>query len=280
MIERCTEHSEYVQFAHLAAVPSLTHAVFTRRRGFSSGRFAGLNASFTTGDDVAAVRRNKAAIIETVGLPLVGTRPVHGAAVATIERGDLDGADVAAVERLQARLRHVEADAMMTDVSGFAFCWAYGDCAPILLYDPRHHAVALAHAGWRGTAAGVVLHTVRAMARRYGTRPDELLAGIGPAIGACCYEVSEQVREAFAADPRVGATARFERRLASARDGSGGLFLDVGASNYGQLVAAGVLPEHIEDSGYCTGCRTDLFYSHRREPWPSGRFAVAIGLHG
>lgn len=278
MIERRTEYSEYVQFTHLAAVPSLAHAVFTRRRGFSSGRFAGLNASFTTGDDAAAVRSNKVAIIEAVGLPLVGTRPVHGAAVATIERGDLDGGDAAAVERLQARLRHVEADAMMTDVPGFAFCWAYGDCAPILLYDPRHRAVALAHAGWRGTAAGVVLHTVRAMARRYGTRPDELLAGIGPAIGACCYEVSEQVREAFAADPRVSAAACFERRPAPARDGSSGLFLDVGASNYGQLVAAGVLPEHIEDSGYCTGCRTDLFYSHRREPWPSGRFAVAIGL--
>ncbi len=277
MIERHKEHCEYVQFARFAAVPSLVHAVFTRRRGFSSGRFAGLNASFTTGDDPTTVRRNKAVIIEAVGLPLIGAKPVHGAAITIIESGDLSGGADAA-ERLQARLRHVEADAMMTDVPGFAFCWAFGDCAPILLYDPQHRAVAMAHAGWRGTAAGVVPRTVRAMTDRYGTRPSELYVGIGPAIGSCCYEVSEEVRETFDANPLARDTARFERHADPARDGGSGLFLDVAASNYGQILAAGVLPEHIEDSGYCTGCHTDLFYSNRREPWPSGRFAVAIGL--
>lgn len=278
MIERHTDHSEYLQFESLAHVPSLVHAVFTRRRGFSSGRFAGLNASSTTGDDMAVVRRNKAAIVEAIGLPLVGARPVHGARVATVERGDLDGTGASAAERLQARLRYVQADAMMSDVPGFAFCWAYGDCAPILLYDPQHRALAMVHAGWRGTAAAIVPATVRAMTERYSTQPHDLLAGIGPAIGSCCYEVSEQVREAFAANPLAWETARFECRPEAASERGPGLFLDIAGSNYRQLLAAGVLAEHIEDSGYCTGCRTDLFFSNRREPPPSGRFAVAIGL--
>lgn len=278
MIERHTDHSEYLQFALLATIPTLVHAIFTRRRGFSVGRYAGLNASFTTGDDAAVVRRNKAAIVEAVGLPLVGAHPIHGTAVTIVERGDLDGDDEDAVTRLQSRLRHVEADAMLTDAAGFAFCWAYGDCAPILLYDPRHRALAMAHAGWRGTAAGIGPRTVRAMEERYGSRPGELLVGIGPAIGACCYEVSDAVRQAFAADPLMRDTACFERRPHSAGHRSSGLFLDVAASNQAQLLAAGVSPEHIESSGHCTGCRTDLFFSNRREPAPSGRFAVAIGL--
>jgi YfiH family protein len=172
---------------------------------------------------------------------------------------------------------------MLADQAGFALCWAYGDCAPVLLYDPEHTAFALVHAGWRGTAAGVVAEAVASMSAHFGARPSALLAGIGPAIGACCYEVSDKVREAFTQNPLARECAEFvERTPGSTRntDGKGtGLYLDIPSSNYRQLLAMGVLAEHIETSDYCTGCRTDLFYSHRREPWPSGRFAVAIGLH-
>lgn len=275
MIERRLDHCTYLLFEHLAAFPQVTHAVFTRRDGFSEAPFAGLNASFTTGDDPARVRRNKAAIEEALALPLVATKPVHGAAVEIIER---DGAphDARWVERLHGRLREIPADAMLTDVPGFALCWAFGDCAPVLLFDPEHNAIALAHAGWRGAAAGVVLKAVRAMRERYGTRPNALLAGVGPAIGSCCYEVNEAVRETFAREPEAAACAVFSEREGEA--GTPHLFLDIGGSSEQQLLAAGIAPEHIILSGYCTGCRTDLFYSHRCEPWPSGRFAVAIGL--
>lgn len=281
MIERHTEHTSYLLFEHLATVPGLVHAVFTRRRGFSSPPFAGLNASFTTGDDPAIVRQNKAAIVAALDLPLLGAKPVHGNAVVTVERTDLADQDddpIGAVERLQGRLRLTEADAMLSDTSGFALCWAFGDCAPILLYDPPHRAFALVHAGWRGTAGAIAPRAISAMTRRYGTRPANLLVGVGPTIGSCCYEVNERVRERFAADSLAWETARFVEREPDAGGQGTGLYLDIPASNYQQLLAAGVAPEHIEMSGYCTGCRTDLFFSHRREPWPSGRFAVAIGL--
>jgi polyphenol oxidase len=282
VIERQTEHCEYLQFKQLAEIPGLVHAVFTRRRGFSRSPFAGLNASSVTGDDLVAVARNKAAIVSTLQLPLVATKPVHGASTALVRRETAQERAGEWLEPFRSRLRVTEADAMLANQAGFALCWAYGDCAPVLLYDPEHTAFALVHAGWRGTAAGVVAAAVAAMSEHFGARPSALLAGIGPAIGACCYEVSDKVREAFARNPLAWECAEFVERAPGPTRKTGGkgegLYLDISASNYQQLRAMGVLAEHIEDCGYCTGCRTDLFYSHRREPWPSGRFAVAIGL--
>lgn len=277
MIERQAKHCEYLQFEQLAEIPGLVHAVFTRRRGFSAAPFAGLNASSVTGDDPAVVARNKAEIIAALGLPLVATKPVHGGAVAIIGRETAAERSEKWLEPLQARLRTTEADAMVCNETGFALCWAYGDCAPILLYDPEHTALALIHAGWRGTAAGVVPNSIAAMNARFNSRPEALLAGIGPAIGACCYEVSPAVQDAFAGNPLAWECARFVVRQPRL-DSSSGVYLDIAGSNYRQLLASGILAEHIDDSGYCTGCRTDLFYSHRREPRPSGRFAVAVGL--
>jgi YfiH family protein len=279
VIERQGEHCEYLQFEQLAEIPGLVHAVFTRRRGFSAAPFAGLNASSVTGDDPTAVARNKAEIVAALGLPLVATKPVHGGAVAFVGRETAAERSENWRETLQARLRITEADAMLCNEPGFALCWAYGDCAPILLYDPEHTALALIHAGWRGTAAGVVPNTIAAMTARFSSRPGALLAGIGPAIGDCCYEVSSEVEDAFAANPLAWECARFDvRQPGSDSKHSSGLYLDIAGSNYLQLLASGILAEHINDSGYCTGCRTDMFYSHRREPRPSGRFAVAVGL--
>ncbi|MGZ3677206.1 MAG: polyphenol oxidase family protein [Ktedonobacterales bacterium] len=306
VIERHGAHSTYLLFEHLAEIPGLTHAVFTRRGGFSSQPFAGLNASATTGDDLGIVLRNKQEIVDVLGLPLVGARPVHAGTVAHVARPTSVDGDGAWLEPLRSRLRHTDADAMLADQAGFALCWAFGDCAPILLVDPRSNGIALVHAGWRGTAAGIAYRAVQAMTDRYGTRPADILAGIGPSIGACCYAVSREVRESFDANPCARDTALFVERPADEADRNvlpddspnlgreepdfpypyghrhvarTILFLDIPESNHRQLLAAGVAPDHIESSGYCTGCRTDLFYSHRREPWPSGRFAVGIGRH-
>jgi polyphenol oxidase len=272
MIERQAHGCTYLEFERLTAMPQLTHAIFTRRGGYSRPPYAGLNLSAATGDDRATVLRNKALVEETLGLPLVATRAVPGNAVQVIAPGEGETA-----ADMHERYRALPGDAMITDRPGFALCWAYGDCAPILLYDPRHHACALVHAGWRGTAATVAPRAVAALTQTYGTRPHELLAGIGPAIGDCCYEAADDVVATFTADTFAWEHARFERRPRA--DGRGeAMWLDVAASNQAQLVAAGLRAERIEMSGICAGCRTDLFYSHRVELKPSGRFAVAIGL--
>jgi YfiH family protein len=284
VIERQAEHCEYLVFEHLRAVPGVVHGVFTRRGGFSGPPFDGLNLSITTGDNAEHVRLNRGVVESALGMPLVAARPVHGGAVAVLD-ADMTGgrigpgaAGAGQIERLRERLRGVHADAMLTDVPGIALFWAYGDCAPVLLADPRHHVIGLAHAGWRGAAQAVVVGAVRAMQRRFGSRPEEILAGVGPAIGACCYEVNDAVRAAFAGEPLAAESACFVEQPADAGGGVSRVFLDVAATSERQLRLAGVRPEHIETSGYCTGCSPDLFYSNRRGPRHGGRFGVAIGL--
>lgn len=264
-----------LRFERLSAEAGVAHGVFTRLGGVSAAPYASLNASVSTGDDAAAVSRNQAIIEATLGLPLRAARPVHGADVVEMTPGDEDWIEGYG----PVRMRTTTADAMVTRARGLGLFWAFADCTPILFYDPAHQAVALAHAGWRGTAQAVARHAVAALTVLYDTRPGDLLAGIGPAIGPCCYEVSEEVRARFRATPDAWASARFEERMgANGEEPGARLYLDLWESNRRQLLAAGLRPEHIELAGLCTGCRTDLFYSHRVEHGNTGRFGVAIGL--
>lgn len=274
MIEREGDQCVYLLYEHLSGVAGLHHGVFTRKGGHSAPPFDGLNVATTTGDDPATALRNQAVVSRAMELPLVSTRIVHGATTCVVERAGRDEP----IEHLRARLRQIPADAMLTDEPGLGLFWGFGDCAPILLYDPRHHAVALAHGGWRGAAGGIGPRTLAAMAERYGTRPGDVLAGVGPGIRACCYRVDERVRQAFAEEPLASESAVFEERADA--DGAPALYLDVTASNAGQLLAAGVRPEHLEVAEMCTGCTPDLFYSHRMRPHADGRFAAVIGLAG
>jgi YfiH family protein len=279
--ERRAERCEYLQFEGLRAWPEVTHAVFTRRGGYSAAPYDGLNLSISTGDDLSVVRRNRQVVSDTLGMPLVSAFPTHGAAVAVLDQemaleARYHGDDWP--KRLQEQMRRIHADAMLTSVSGVALFWAYGDCAPVLVYDARQRVVGLVHAGWRGTAQAITTRTIAAMQECFGSRLDNIYAAVGPAIGACCYEVNDAVRQSFAAEPLAQEAAVFAERASSVDPDDTRLYLDVGASNERQLLLAGLAPDHVETSGYCTGCEADLFYSNRRGPRHGGRFGVAIGL--
>jgi purine-nucleoside/S-methyl-5'-thioadenosine phosphorylase / adenosine deaminase len=281
VIERRAERCEYLQFEGLRAWPEVTHAVFTRRGGYSAAPYDGLNLSISTGDDLGIVRRNRQVVSDTLGMPLVSAFPTHGATVAVLDRETATEARRHSDDwskRLQDQMRGMHADAMLTEVPGIALFWAYGDCAPVLLYDARQRVVGLVHAGWRGTARAITARTIAAMRERYGSRLDDIYAAVGPAIGACCYEVTDAVRQSFASEQLAQEGAVFVERGQSDDPGAVRLYLDVGASNERQLLLAGLAPGHVETSGYCTGCESDLFYSNRRGPRHGGRFGVAIGL--
>jgi YfiH family protein len=265
------------------------HAVFTRRGGFSSAPYDGLNLSISTGDDLTTVRRNRQVVSDALGLPLVSAFPTHGATVAVLDQEMADEARRTGDDwpaQLREHMRAIRADAMLTDVPGVALFWAYGDCAPVLLYDARQHVAGLVHAGWRGTAQAITTQAITTMRERFGSRRDDIYAAVGPAIGACCYRVNDAVRQAFAAEPLAQEAAVFVERASpdATPDATPDvtedihLYLDVGASNERQLLLAGLAPDHVETSGYCTGCESDLFYSNRRGPRHGGRFGVAIGL--
>jgi YfiH family protein len=139
----------------------------------------------------------------------------------------------------------------------------YADCTPVLLVDPVRRCVAAVHAGWRGSAVRAAGAAVTALGETFGSRPADLLAGIGPAIGPCCYEVGQDVVDAFADRPELF---------------SGGK-LDLWESNRQALIEAGVVPGQIEVAGICTQCESDRFFSHRANGGqPAGRFAALIRL--
>jgi hypothetical protein len=145
----------------------------------------------------------------------------------------------------------------------------FADCQPILLYDPAHHALGLAHAGWRGVVQGIARRTVEAMVEAFGTRPQDLVVGLGPAIGPCCYTVGHKVAAA------MGYSLPDWNQVMTLQDEDAWSF-DLTAANAQQLVAEGVL--NIELSNLCTACHQNEFYSHRGDNGRTGRFAVVAYL--
>jgi YfiH family protein len=140
------------------------------------------------------------------------------------------------------------------------------DCLPILIADVKRRAVAAVHAGWRGTAGGVVSRTVETLRRRFACRPEDLLVAIGPGIGKCCYEVGPEVAQ------------RFRSLLPELGEIEGGVWLDLAEANRRQLMTAGVRADRIWAARLCTCCLPEEFHSHRREPSGRARMWSVIGI--
>ncbi len=153
-----------------------------------------------------------------------------------------------------------EGDALITDRHGVALSVRTADCFPILLADPEHRAVAAIHAGWRGTEQGIVGRTLDAMCSDFDTSPAQIAVAIGPGIGACCYEVGEDVARRFGF-PGAGR-------------------IDLAAINREQLIRAGVPPSRIDTLGHCTFCEPARFHSYRRDRDQAGRMISFIRILG
>lgn len=249
----------YYQFHSLLSCPQVTHGIFTRLGGHSRSPWASLNAGHTVGDDPVTVDANHELICQALGFKIqdiVSPHQVHGTTAGIVN------------ECHKGRLQE-ETDALLTAVPGVLLMLRFADCTPIILYDPRQRIVGLVHAGWRGTVARIAQTAVEKMTAAFGSRPADILAGIGPAIGPCCYEIGEDVVEA--------ANRAFPNQAHLFLVKANGRWrLDMWAANRQQLCEAGV--RQVEVAETCTACRTDEWFSHRAEGGKTGRFAVAIAL--
>jgi polyphenol oxidase len=192
---------------------------------------------------------------------LLRLRQVHGDAVVVHRRGDA----------LPAPPR--EADIILTDDPDVALAVQTADCVPLLLADPRSGAVAAAHAGWRGLAAGVPGVAVAAMTRAFGSRPHDLVAALGPSISAARYEVGDEVRARFEAS---GVTAPALEAWFPVRTRPGHWLFDGWRAASDRLLAAGVPADHVHASALCTAEHADLLCSYRRDNRAAGRMAAVI----
>jgi polyphenol oxidase len=270
---------------HLSRLPWLAHGFSTRPGGVSRAYGGGaLNLGFTKDDSKAAVERNRKAFLGELSAgpkpwPLVTLHQVHSDIIRFVD--SQSSAQVG--------------DGLITATPGLFLGIQTADCLPIILVDPKRHAVGVLHAGWRGTVKRIVEKGVGEMLRRFGSRPRDLKAVIGPGIHGCCYEVGTEVRQQFESQfvyasklfreveerdpvrekyPMLFLTARPPGHSALPKK----IFLDLVEANRQQLLAAGVPAKSIEASPLCTNDRTDLLFSYRAEKGRTGRMMAVAGI--
>jgi YfiH family protein len=237
----------------------LVHAVFTRQGGVSPEPWASLNVGGLRGDDPARVLENRVRSFRALGRDPDSVYDVW----------QLHSADVICTDMPRPPHPHLKADAILTDRPDVTLFMRFGDCVPVLLYDPVRKVVGLAHAGWLGTVHGAVTQAVYRMSQVYGSHPGDILAAIGPSIAAHHYEVGpEVVKQAI--------QAFGEESDALLPQVNGKVHFDLLAANRLLLERAGV--HRFEESGLCTACHLQDWYSHRGEAGETGRFGVLIGL--
>ena len=239
---------------------TVTQAVLTRRGGVSSAPWQSLNLGGSVGDDPSHVAENRVRVFQTMGRDPASLHDVwlvHGTDIVYADAPrPLD----------QPPLR---ADIIFTDNPAVTLFMRFGDCVPILFHDPLKNVIGLAHAGWMGTIRGVVKSAVEGMQSRYGCKPENIVAGIGPSIGIDHYEVGEDVISQFHEKYQHDAD-----QILQTRDGN--TYLDLWTANAIQLKNAGV--EQIQISGVCTACHLDDWFSHRAEKGKTGRFGALMAL--
>jgi polyphenol oxidase len=274
----CFENLDVVRVAGWEQHEWLRHGFSTRTGGVSAVYGGGaLNLGWTKEDEASAVVENRRRFVGAVaeGFALVGVRQIHSGIVRVVR--EEDGATEGRLATGDGRPL-LEGDGLMTDVPGVLLGVGTADCVPVLVADVRRRAVAAFHAGWRGTVARIVERGVGMMAAEYGSRPEELVAAVGPSIGACCYAVGEEVRSEFAGE--FGYAGELFRQV----DG-GQMHLDLWEANRRQLLDAGVGVAGIAVVGECTACARDAggglrYFSHRGERGVAGRMLSVVGVAG
>lgn len=236
------------------------HGFFGRKGGISPAPWASLNQGGGLGDSRENVIENRKRTFESFGRrveSLYDVWQVHSADIAMTDSPRPLDAD------------HVKADAIITTNPEVTLFMRFADCVPILMYDPQKKIIATVHAGWQGTVKKIVEKTVSCLVEKFAVDPSSIVAGIGPSIGPCHYQVGEEV----AANVKREFPEDYQFLI---HEKQNGLYLDLWKTNELQLRNKGV--KSVEVAEICTACDTDTWFSHRAEYGQTGRFAAALFL--
>src|SRR5215813_15068044 len=273
---------EILELAPFKNLPWLVHGFSTRAGGNSvldSGERV-LNLGFTDWDTREAVEANRQRFRAALGasaLRLLPLKQFHSAVIQCFS---------------SARSEPCKGDASLTSAPGLLLAVQTADCVPILLVDPKKRAVAAIHAGWRGTLARIAEKTVGQMRMRFGSKPSDIIAAVGPSIGACCYEVGTELVTKFTSqfaeaeewfdELRTGDEPNPLQWLNMMPPGHQpppkNVRLDLRKANRAQLLASGLAGKNIYVSDLCTACHRDLLFSYRKEADRSGRLMAVVGM--
>ena len=249
----------FYHFSLLSKEKGLFHAVSKKEEN----RPSAFSLALHTGEDRRSILENRSVLMRQLPIEknavFIVANQTHSDHIAVIERREMRG-----WEELDDAVE--DCDALITNQINVILTILTADCVPILLYDPIKRVVAAAHAGWGGTEARIAAKTIEAMRKGFGSDPSNIIAGVAPAIGKCCYEVGGDVASHF-------------RDYRSEMNQCGKKYmLDLPMINRKQMLEAGLQEDHIEMSGICTACESEQFFSYRKERGCSGRFMSMIGL--
>lgn len=259
----------YLSFPILEDTGLVSHAFSTRLGGVSKGDFATMNFSFTRGDDRDDVLENYRRMAAALGVDrerMVLTWQTHTTNVRRVTEED-EGKGI--VRDRDYR----DVDGLITDIPGITLVTFFADCVPLYFLDPVHKAIGLSHSGWRGTVKRMGQVTVDAMKEAFGTRPEDIIACIGPSICGDCYEVGEEVADEFA-----DAFHEKYHDVILLKKQNGKYQLDLWKANEIVLKEAGIKGDNLAVTNICTYCNPQLLFSHRRTAERRGNLCAFLSL--
>lgn len=259
----------FIQFKNLSATGVVRHGFSTRLGGVSKGIFTSMNLNFKRGDDPEDVMENYRRIAKALEVrveDMVLSDQTHTTNVRVVTEADRGKGIIKPQD-------YTDVDGMITNVPGLVLVTSYADCVPLYFVDPVKRVIGLSHSGWKGTVGHMGARTVEQMHSVFGCEPSDLVAAIGPSICQSCYEVSEDVADAFrqAFTPTQAEAVLIDK-------GNGKYQLDLWKANWYVLTDSGLLPENIAVTDICTACRPDLLWSHRKTHGQRGGLSAFLQL--
>ena len=258
----------YLGFPKFEKTGLVKVAFTTRMGGVSKGQFASMNVSTTNGDDINAVRKNYEILGNAVGFDFKKTvlsKQTHTNNIRIVTINDIG-------KGLIAERDYDDVDGLITDIQGVTLVTQFADCTPLLFLDPVNKVIANVHSGWRGTVKEIGKRAVEIMNKQFSSKPENIIAAIGPCINKCCYEVDDPVYSEFAKCDVFNLEKVFTKKE------NGKFMLDLVEANKEILLSAGIREENIDVSDLCTHCNSHIFHSHRATAGKRGNLGAFITL--
>lgn len=260
---------EYLTFPLLEKEGMVRHLFSTRIGGVSQGIYASMNLSYFRGDKKEAVDENFrriAEIFDTTPDKIVCSKQTHTTNVRLVTGRDCGKGVVRPLD-------YDNVDGLITNEPGILLCTSYADCVPLYFVDTRNRAIGLGHSGWRGTVNRMGEVMLEAMKDAYGTKPEDVLAAIGPSICQDCYEVGQEVAASF----KENFSKDWESFLKDGKS-AGKYQMNLWEANRRILLNAGIPENHIAVTDLCTCCNSDYLFSHRASQGKRGNLAAFMEL--